>query len=233
MSLIIALDFPDLESCQKLLEELRGLVKIYKVGSELFTAHGWKAVELVQKSGAEVFLDLKLHDIPTTVAKTARVIAEKEVFMFNVHALGGKRMMLEAKNAVDEKSKGRRRPFLVAVTLLTSHEEAELSKQLGFTRPLQEEVLALARLTQEAGLDGVVCSPKEIEILRKDLGRDFLLVTPGIRPVGSDRNDQLRSLTPQEARQRGANYLVIGRPVTAASRPRAVVQEILKNMPAS
>lgn len=228
MSLIVALDFPELGPCLKLLDELKGLVKIYKIGSELFTAHGWKAVELVEKSGAEVFLDLKLHDIPNTVAKTSRVITERGVFMFNVHALGGLEMMRAARKAVDEgPPQGRAKPLLLAVTLLTSHEANALSQELGIARPLREEVLALARLAKEAGLDGVVCSPEEIEVLRKALGPNCLLVTPGIRPAGSDLNDQKRCLTPREAIQRGANYLVIGRPVTAAPDPRKVVQDIL------
>lgn len=229
MSLIIALDFPELDPCRRILEELKGLVKIYKVGSELFTAEGWRAVELVRQSGAEVFLDLKLHDIPTTVAKTAKVIAAHEVFMFNVHALGGLEMMREAKKAVDEASKGSHRPLLVGVTILTSHEEAALSRELGINRPLKEEVLALARLAKDAGLDGVVCSPEEIEILKKALGEKFILVTPGIRPAGGEKQDQSRVMTPQEALQKGAHYLVIGRPVTAAPHPRQAVEQILKD----
>ena len=227
--LIVALDFPNLDSCRKILEELKGLVKIYKVGSELFTAEGWRAVELVRRSGAEVFLDLKLHDIPTTVAKTARVIANHDVFMFNVHALGGLEMMREAKKAVDEASKGRRRPLLVGVTILTSHKEGELSRELGISRPLKEEVLALAKGAKEAGLDGAVCSPEEIEILKKGMGGKFILVTPGIRPEGIGLDDQSRVMTPKQALQKGADYLVLGRPVTASSHPRRTVEEILKN----
>ena len=233
MSVIVALDFPELEPCRKILEELKGLVKIYKVGSELFTAHGWKAVELVQKSGAEVFLDLKLHDIPTTVAKTSRVIAEKGIFMFNVHALGGLEMMAEARKAVDLKSRGARRPLLLGVTILTSLSDSHLSKELGIVRSVKEEVLALARLAKQAGLDGVVCSPEETGLVRSQLGTDFVLVTPGIRPAGSDQNDQKRSLTPQEAVRQGATYLVIGRPVTAAPNPRRAVQEILQDSSAA
>ena len=229
LSLIVALDFPELDSCRKILEELKGLVKIYKVGSELFTAEGWRAVELVRQSGAEVFLDLKLHDIPTTVAKTARVIAKHDVFMSTVHALGGLDRMREAKKALDESSKGRRRPLLVGVTILTSHKEADLSKELGIPRPLKEEVLVLARLAKEAGLDGVVCSPEEIGILKKALGEKFILVTPGIRPAGVEREDQSRVMTPREALQKGAHYLIIGRPVTAALHPRRALEEILKD----
>lgn len=229
--LIVALDFPELEPCRKLMGELEGLVEIYKIGSELFTAHGWKAVELVHDSGAKVFLDLKLHDIPTTVARTARVIAYRGVFMFNVHALGGLEMMQEARKAVDEICKGASKPLLLAVTILTSHSEKTLSSELGIQRPLGEEVVALARLARQAGLDGVVSSPEETELLRKEFGKDFVLVTPGIRPPGSRQNDQARSLTPREALARGANYLVVGRPIIASPDPGQSARQILQSLP--
>ncbi|MBI4115034.1 MAG: orotidine-5'-phosphate decarboxylase [Candidatus Omnitrophica bacterium] len=230
MSLIVALDFPKLESCQKLIEELRGLVKFYKVGSELFTAYGWEAVDIIHRTGSEVFLDLKLHDIPITVAKTARIICKKEIFMFNVHTLGGFKMMSEARIAVDEECKGIRKPLLLGVTILTSLSEKELSNELGIGRPLKEEVLDLARLAKRAGLDGVISSPEELQILRKELGKEFVLVTPGVRPVGSDAHDQQRSLTPKEAIRLGAHYLVIGRPIAQASNPRLATQEILQSL---
>lgn len=228
--LIVALDFQEWEPCQKLLEELQGLVKIYKIGSELFTAHGWKAVERVQKSGAEVFLDLKLHDIPTTVARTSRVIAERGIFMFNVHTLGGLEMMREARKAIEGKFSKGRRPLLLGVTVLTSHTQATLSKELGISQPLSEEVIRLARLAKEAGLDGVISSPEETEHLRKEFGNDFVLVTPGIRPPGSEPHDQRRFLSPREAKACGANYLVVGRPITATSHPRETTQEILHSL---
>jgi orotidine-5'-phosphate decarboxylase len=231
LSLIIALDFPELEPCRKLLGELKDLVKIYKIGSELFTAHGWEAVELVHKSGGQVFLDLKLHDIPTTVAKTSRVIAKRGVFMFNVHTLGGLEMMQEARRAVDEACQGAKKPLLLGVTILTSLEEKILAKELGIERPLKEEVLALARLAKEAGLDGVISSPEETEMLRKELGKGFVLVTPGIRLPENETHDQRRALTPGEAIQRGANYLVVGRPVTGASTPRQAALQILQSLP--
>ena len=230
LSLIVALDYSDLASCRKLLEELRGLVKIYKIGSELFTAHGWQAVELVKKSGAEVFLDLKLHDIPTTVARTSRVIARHGVLMFNVHSLGGLQMMRAARSAVEEECRNSRKPILLGVTILTSLEENVLSQELGITRPLRDEVVSLAGLVKEAGLDGVVASPEEIEILRTKFGKEFVIVTPGIRPADSDANDQRRSLTPREAVERGASYLVVGRPITAAPSPQQATREILQSL---
>jgi len=222
LSLIVALDFPDLDPCRRLLEELKGTVKIFKIGTELFTAHGWESVELVQKSGADVFLDLKFHDIPTTVAKTCRVVAQRGVFMFNVHTLGGLEMMKEAKKAAGKS-------LLLGVTILTSHEETTL-KELGIGRPLREEVLSLARLAKQAGLDGVISSPEETATLRKEFGKSFVLVTPGIRPAGSEQNDQRRSLTPQEAIQQGADYLVIGRPITGAPHPREAARQILQSL---
>lgn len=228
MSLIVALDYPDLKSCEDLLKELHGLVKIYKIGSELFTAEGWKSVDLVKRYGGEVFLDLKLHDIPTTVARTARVIAEKEIFMFDVHALGGVEMMREARRAVEESQ--RPRPLLVGVTILTHHEEKTLSLELGIEKSLKEEVLALARLAKQAGLDGVVASPRETGFLRQEMGDEFVLITPGIRPREGQRHEQRRSLTPQEAVQEGANYLVIGRPITEAPEPRKAAQKILESI---
>lgn len=227
--LIVALDFPGLEPCQKLLKELEGLVKIYKIGSELFTAEGWRAVELVEKFGGKVFLDLKLHDIPTTVAKSCRVIAKRGVFMFNVHALGGLEMMKEARKAVDEMGEGRK-PLLVAVTILTSLEEEKIRDELGIARALQDEVLTLAQLAKKARLDGVVCSPEEAGLLRRELGKGFLLVTPGIRPAPDESYDQRRSLTPREALQQGANYLVVGRPITANPHPREAASQILQSL---
>jgi len=228
--LIVALDFPSLEPCRKLLQELKGLVQIYKIGSELFTACGWEAVEFVHRSGAKVFLDLKLHDIPTTVAKTSRVIASHGVFMFNVHALGGLEMMRAAKTTVDEVASPPSKPLLLAVTILTSLEEKSLSQELGIQRPVKDEVLALARLAKQAGLDGVISSPEETGFLGREMGKGFVLVTPGIRPPGSQKNDQARSLTPREAVQLGAHYLVVGRPITASSNPQASASEILQSL---
>lgn len=230
MSIIVALDVPNLEACQKLVDELKGLVTIYKIGSELFTAHGWRAVDLVEKSGGKVFLDLKLHDIPTTVARTSAVIAQRGVFMFNVHTLGGLEMMREARKAVDQNSRAGKKPLLLGVTILTSHSERSLAGELGIERPLKEEVLALARLAKQAGLDGVVSSPEETEFLRKESGKDFILVTPGVRPSGSPADDQARNLTPREALRRGAHYLVIGRPITQAPNPREAAQQILHSL---
>lgn len=168
-ALIVALDTPHLDVARKLLKELKGLIHFYKIGTELFTAHGWEAVELVRQAGGRIFLDLKLHDIPNTVAKTVAVICEHDIEMFNVHALGGLEMMRKTRDMVDERVQtGKPKPVVLGVTILTSHTEAVLSRELGIEKKLQEEVLALARLVKSAGLDGVVSSPQEIALLRKE-----------------------------------------------------------------
>ena len=230
--LIVALDTPSLDIVKKLLKELEGIVSFYKIGFELFTAHGWEAVALVKKHGGRVFLDLKLHDIPTTVAKTAAVICEHEIEMFNVHALGGLEMMKKTREAVDQRIKDpKKRPRILGVTILTSHREGDLAAELGITRNLNDEVLALARLAKKAGLDGVVSSPQETSMLRKEFPGDFLIVTPGLRSPGSPKDDQQRTFSPKEAAAAGADYLVIGRPITAAENPRQEALFILKFLP--
>lgn len=227
--LIVALDTSSLDAAQKLIEELRGLVDFYKIGFELFTAHGWKAVELVRKAGGKVFLDLKLHDIPNTVSKTATVICEHEIEMFNIHALGGFEMMRQVRETV-EKSRGKNRPRILGVTILTSHTQESLSKEMGIGHSLGEQVLHLAELAKKAGLDGVVSSPLEISLLRSRFPKDFLIVTPGIRPEGSPADDQKRTYTPEEALTLGADYIVIGRPITAARDPRKETLRILDSL---
>lgn len=229
--IIVALDTPSLDVARRLLKELEGIVTFYKVGFELFTAHGWKAVELVKQSGGRVFLDLKLHDIPTTVAKTVAVICEHDVEMFNVHALGGFEMMKKTRETIDERVKtGKRKPLALGVTLLTSHTESDLSGELGIERTLHDEVLALARLAKKAGLDGVISSPQETALLRKEFPHDFLIVTPGVRPEGADMGDQKRTFTPRAAGEAGADYLVIGRPITGAPYPRQEAAAILHSL---
>ncbi len=233
--LVIALDSPSLEMVKKILRELEGAVSFYKIGFELFSAHGWQAVELVEKSGARIFLDLKLHDIPNTVAKTAAVIcAHDEVAIFNVHTLGGLEMMKKTRQIVDERVKdAKKRPLVLGVTILTSHNEEQLA-DLGITRNLNEQVLHLARQAKKAKLDGVVCSPQEIVMLRKEFPSDFIILTPGIRleekGKGVAKDDQKRVMTPREALALGANYIVVGRPVTEAAQPRKEVEAILQSL---
>jgi orotidine-5'-phosphate decarboxylase len=229
--LIVALDVPTLEDARKLLKELNGVVSYYKVGMELFTAYGWEAVELVRENQAAIFLDLKFHDIPNTVARTAAVVCRHEVEMFNVHALGGFEMMTAARKAVDGEAKpGKNKPIVLGVTILTSHSQEALQTDLGIQRKIGDQVLHLAKLAHRAGLDGVVCSPHEIELLRNELPRDFVIVTPGIRPAGSAEQDQKRIMTPREAIEKGSDYIVVGRPVTASPDPRKTALEITRSL---
>ena len=227
--LIVALDAPTLEVAEKWLSELKGVVHYYKVGLELFTAHGWKAVNLVRNYGGRIFLDLKLHDIPNTVSRTLAAVCEHEVDMVNVHALGGFEMMAMAREAVEKYSSGHViKPQLIAVTVLTSHDQKTLSRELRVRGSVKEEVLHLAGLAKKAGLDGIVCSPEETVWVRKKFKQDFLIVTPGIRPLGADKGDQKRIHTPEKALRAGSDYIVIGRPITQAPNPRETAVKILE-----
>lgn len=229
-NVIIALDTPDLAQLKELLGELKGVIHYYKIGFELFTAHGWKAVDLIRENGGEIFLDLKLHDIPNTVSKTATVIAKSNVSMFNVHALGGLEMMHWTRKAVDEAvPDSSKRPKVIAVTILTSHSPESLL-DLNISKPVQDQVVDLAKLAHQAGLDGVVSSPQEIELIRRELPEDFLIVTPGIRPAQSAKGDQKRTLGPKEAFQAGASHIVVGRPITQAKNSRKAAEIILSSL---
>lgn len=228
---IVALDTFSLDAAKKLLQELEGVISFYKIGFELFTAHGWAAVDLVRKFGGKIFLDLKLHDIPNTVSKTAAVLCEHDIEMFNVHTLGGLEMMKQVRKVVDERFKlSKKKPIVIGVTILTSHSPEELSKDLGISRDLNSQVLHLAGLAKQAGLDGVVCSPLEIELLRRNIGPDFTIVTPGIRGKDDAKGDQKRTFSASEAIQAGASYIVVGRPITAAENPRKEAQAILQSL---
>ena len=227
--LIIALDVESLAQAEALMDRLDGLVTRYKIGSQLFTAAGPAAVEAVHKRGAEVFLDLKFHDIPNTVAGAAREATRAGVFMFNVHASGGRAMMraaAEAAAAAAREFRGRR-PLVIAVTVLTSLDRATLHSELGVASSVEGHVLRLCDLAREAGLDGNVASPQEIASIRNGLGRDWVIVTPGVRPAGTAPDDQSRVATPGAAARAGAHYLVVGRPVTAAPEPARAAEAIL------
>jgi orotidine-5'-phosphate decarboxylase len=220
--LIVALDYPDLGQARAMAVRLDpGRVRV-KVGKELFTRAGPVAVETLSARGFQVFLDLKYHDIPNTVAGACRAAADLGVWMLNVHALGGRRMLEAARQALGT-AEGR--PRLVAVTVLTSLEGPDLT-EVGLPDDAEGLVVRLARLAADSGLDGVVCSPREIAVLRAALPPGFLLVTPGIRPSGSAAADQRRILGPAEAIALGASYLVIGRPITGVADPAAAVAAI-------
>jgi len=219
---IVALDYADAASALKLVRKLDPTSCRLKVGKELFTAAGPRLVEKLVNRGFGVFLDLKFHDIPNTVAKACEAASRLGVWMLNVHASGGEAMMLAAREGVD---KSGHKPFLIAVTVLTSMDQLTLH-QVGVTGKLQDQVLSLAKLTQQAGLDGVVCSAMEALELRNALGNRFLLVTPGIRPAHAESNDQTRVVTPALALNFGASYLVIGRPITQARKPLSALDAI-------
>lgn len=225
---IVALDFPDAKAALALVKRLDPKLCRVKVGKELYTAAGPSLVEKLQRSGFGVFLDLKFHDIPNTAAAACAAAAQLGAWMINVHALGGRAMMSAAREALGG---GKARPRLTAVTLLTSMGAADLA-EVGLAGSPQEMVLRLAALAGECGLDGVVCSAQEAAALRARFGRDFCLVTPGIRPAEAERDDQHRVATPRQAIANGADYLVIGRPITRAPDPlaalRAVQAEIAK-----
>jgi orotidine-5'-phosphate decarboxylase len=223
---IVPLDVADAGSALALAARLDPRACRVKVGKELFVAAGPAVVERLQERGHEVFLDLKFHDIPSTVAGACRAAARLGVWMVNVHASGGESMLRAAREAV---ASGARPPLLIGVTVLTSLSGEALAR-VGITAPVEAAVERLARLTQECGLDGVVCSALEAPGLRAALGRGFLLVTPGIRPRGPAGDDQARVATPEEAVRRGADYLVIGRPITGAADPAAALDSINQSL---
>lgn len=219
---IVALDYPSAEDALAFARRVTPDQARLKVGLELFTAAGPGVVGSLIDRGFDVFLDLKYHDIPNTVAMASLHAAKLGVWMLNVHALGGQRMMEAAREAV---SKLARSPRLIAVTILTSHSDEDLDA-IGLGNGAGREVPRLASLARDAGLDGVVCSPLEATGLRQRLGADFLLVTPGVRPLGGQLDDQRRVMTPIEAVRAGSNYLVIGRPITGAADPAVALADI-------
>ena len=219
---IVALDYPDAASALQLVASLTPALCRLKVGKELFTRAGPPLVEELAGRGFDVFLDLKFHDIPNTVASACHAAADLGVWMVNVHALGGERMLLAAREGVERAA---HTPLLIAVTILTSMDASDLAA-VGLSGSPADNVLRLATLVQQSGLDGVVCSSRETGVLRNALGPDFRLITPGIRPLGSQADDQRRVMTPADALRAGSNYLVIGRPVTRADDPVSVLRTI-------
>jgi orotidine-5'-phosphate decarboxylase len=219
---IVALDFPQQQQALELVERLDPSLCRLKVGKEMFTRLGPQFVEKLTSRGYQIFLDLKFHDIPNTVAAACDAAADLGVWMINLHASGGRRMMVAARERLEQRSE---RPLLVAVTILTSLGIEDIL-EVGFQGEPAENVMRLAKLTHESGLDGVVCSPKEASELRRLLGKDFLLVTPGVRPSSAVKDDQRRVMTPADAIGAGSSYLVVGRPITAADDPTKALQSI-------
>ena len=229
--LIFALDVDNLEDARGWVDQLQGQVGVFKIGKQLFTRCGPEVVRLVQERGGEVFLDLKYHDIPNTVAMAGLEALRLGVKMFNVHALGGFEMMAKLVAAIDKVCpRGNPdRPILLAVTILTSSTEETL-RRVGIDRPVSVMVPKLARLAKDAGMDGVVASPQEVGLIRDVCGDDFLVVTPGVRPAFASQDDQQRITTPADALRSGADYLVIGRPISAAADPALAADMILQEM---
>ena len=219
---IVALDYPDAQAALALVDRLEPGSCRLKVGKELFTRAGPALVEELRDKGFDIFLDLKYHDIPNTVASACHAAADLGVWMLNVHALGGARMLSAAREGI---SRAGHNSLLIAVTILTSMDEEDLA-EIGLAGTPEENVLRLAALAAECGLDGVVCSSREAGLLREQHGTDFQLVTPGIRPTGSETGDQRRVMTPVEAIRNGSDYLVIGRPVTQADDLVSVLRTI-------
>ncbi len=218
--ILVALDYPTEEQAMAMAQQLDPEVCRVKVGKELFTRCGPVIVESLHGLGFELFLDLKFHDIPNTVAKACAAAAELGVWMVNVHASGGRRMMEAAREAVEKSSLGDQRTKLIAVTVLTSMERSDL-REIGLDIDPLDQVKRLAALTQSSGLDGVVCSAQEASALRAQAGEGFELITPGIRPTNAEKGDQRRVMTPAEAIAAGSTYLVVGRPITGATDPAA------------
>ena len=231
--LLVALDVDSAERAMQLADALKGIVGGVKVGSRLFTLEGPTLVRRLVDAGHRVFLDLKFHDIPNTVAQAVESAVRTGAWMINVHASGGAPMMQAAAKAAREAAArvGGAQPLVIAVTVLTSMDAATLA-DAGVSRPLAEQVLALARLTQHAGLDGVVASPQETADIRRACGPDFTIVTPGIRgaSAGAQKDDQARTMGPAEAVKAGASYVVVGRPIIAAPDPRAAADAIAREL---
>jgi len=231
--LCIALDVPTLREAEKIVDDIADIVGMFKIGLQLYTAEGPRIVNAIHGLGGRVFLDLKFHDIPNTVAAAAREVVRLNVAMFNLHASGGLAMMSAARQAVLEEADrlGVPAPRVLAVTVLTSISQPQLRNELGVEHELKSQVLALAELAATANLDGVVASPKETQSIRKARGSGFVVVTPGIRPTwAADVADQKRVTTPSDAIKAGSDILVVGRPVLAANNKRAAAMKIVREI---
>lgn len=227
--IMVAVDYPNAEQAQKLLQELRGIPCWMKVGMQLFYAAGPDFIHALKAEGYRVFLDVKLHDIPNTVKGAAESVTRLGVDMFNVHAAGGRKMMEAALEGVDSAGASSR-PSVIAVTQLTSTSQAVMNGEIGIPGMVEDTVLRYARLAKESGLDGVVASALEVTAIKSACGSGFVTVTPGIRPAGADIGDQSRVMTPREAVAQGTDHMVIGRPITAAPSPREALQSILEEL---
>lgn len=224
--IVVALDYPTPQQAVEMAKQLDPAKCRVKVGKELFTASGPAVIEQLHKMNFDIFLDLKFHDIPNTCAGAVAAAAELGVWMVNVHASGGERMMAAAADAIANKNN---KPLLIAVTVLTSMEQSDLAG-IGLDVSPQQQVERLAKLSKQSGMDGVVSSAQEIELIKNLCGKEFLTVTPGIRPAGSAAGDQRRIMTPQQAVNAGGDFMVIGRPITQAANPQQVCLDIISSL---
>lgn len=229
---IVALDVATFDEARELMDQLSDSAAWFKVGNQLFTSVGPDIIREIKRRGKKLFLDLKFHDIPNTVARASEAATELAVDMFNIHVSGGMDMMRDAAAATKSKAfeLGIKKPIVLGVTILTSIDASTLEEVFGSVKSLQEQIVYMAKLAQSAGLDGVVASPQEIQPIRKACGNDFVIVTPGVRPEWASANDQKRIMTPSEAISAGASYMVIGRPIRQAQRPANALERILKEL---
>jgi orotidine-5'-phosphate decarboxylase len=227
--IITALDVSDYQQATALVHSLKDDVGYFKVGMELYYSVGPRVIEMIRGEGCKVFLDLKLHDIPNTVAQAAKALAKTGVDMMNVHVSGGREMMKKTVEAVRSQTDAPQ-PLLIGVTILTSLDQQAVTDELGMSRSVGEQVKHWALMAKECGLDGVVASPQELGLIRSACGPDFVTVIPGVRPAWSEKNDQKRIMTPAEAIKAGATYLVIGRPITKADDPKHAALKIINEI---
>jgi orotidine-5'-phosphate decarboxylase len=229
--LIVALDYSDLKEAEKMVKKISPLVKTFKVGKELFTSAGPDAIRMVHQYKCRVFLDLKFHDIPNTVGSACEAAVRLGVWMLNVHASGGQSMLYTAVQSVHKAAMEKKiqSPIILGVTVLTSLQDRDL-KEVGISKKVKDQVPFLAKLCKSCGLDGVVASGQEISLIRKAAGENFMIVTPGVRPVWAAHGDQKRIITPKDAICSGANYIVVGRPITQHPQPLVAAEKILKEI---
>lgn len=233
--LIVALDVDTKEQALSLVEKLWDSVGAFKIGMQLYNSEGPSIVKEIQDLGGKVFVDLKFHDIPNTVAQASKVISRLNTFMFNVHAAGGYEMMKKAADSAKDVATDLNinKPLAIAVTVLTSLSQEAFQNEVGIPNTIETQVVKWAKLAQSAGLDGVVASPQEIKAIREACGQDFVIVTPGVRPLWAAANDQKRVMTPEEAIRLGATYLVVGRPITASDNVKEAAKKIVDEMEAA
>jgi len=230
--IIVALDLSNYDEAKELLNKLVPIAQWFKIGPQLFTRLGPNIIREIKDKGKKLFLDLKFHDIPNTVARASEAAVEMGVDMFNIHVSGGLEMMRTTAEAVKSKASELKieKPILLGVTILTSLDETSFQRNFNSSNSLNDQITYMARLAQRAGLDGVVASPREIKIIKNACGEDFIVVTPGVRPDWSSQDDQARTMTPQQALAQGADYVVIGRPIYRATEPVSAMARVIQEV---